>query len=375
MMMILKKTDGVSRGAKFHGTRLRSVSILAQRLGTSGARDAFSAGPADLYHVVLALRTKPAMEGAVPAYGVRSQEGGLGTGQSHQRSYLRRAVGHAIGRRCKSHADSCSRAKPGGYTAAQRVLRGFQVGESNAVTCASALVPTQVRPSVKSNLRSLLPGMPGAAHQLLRTIQCRAGTPSRQPSDCCLFCVEPDGLRLGRGNLARRRRGPSSAGVSRPWVACSPQEIARISPYQLGRSLPAARLQPNRIVRTTSEAPRVLATHLRHSGCQPPLADRPRHADASARPGTGRRDSRHWPHGRRLSGTRRSAPALSRPIRHGCSTHAKTSERSWLLLIGFLLCLGSNVLNEIQMQDTAAKVSDVCVETTVVVDTLGPARR
>ena len=120
---------------------LQLTSILAQRLGTSGARDAFSAGPADLYHVVLALRTKPAMEGAVPAYGVRSQEGGLGTGQSHQRSYLRRAVGHAIGRRYKSHADWCSRAKPGGYTAAQRVLRGFQAGESNAVTCASALVP------------------------------------------------------------------------------------------------------------------------------------------------------------------------------------------------------------------------------------------
>ena len=182
MMMILKKTDGVSRGAKFHGTRLRSVSILAQRLGTSGARDAFSAGPAGSYHVVLALRTKPAMEGAVPGYGFRSQQGGLGPGQSHQRSYLRRAVGHAIGRRYESHGDWCSRAKPGGYTAAQCVHRGFQAGESNAVTCASALVPRQVRPSVKSNLRSLLPGMPGAAHQLLRTIQCRAGTPSRQPS-------------------------------------------------------------------------------------------------------------------------------------------------------------------------------------------------
>ena len=36
---------------------------------------------------------------------------------------------------------------------------------------------------------------------------------------------------------------------------------------------------------------------------------------------------------------------------------------------------GDALLSELQMQDTAANVSEVCVETTVVVDTLGPARR
>ena len=201
-----------------------------------------------------------------------------------------------------------------------------------------------MRPSVKSSLRSLLPGMPGSAHQLLRTVRCRAGTPSRQPSYCCLFCVEPDGLRLGRGNLARRQRMPSSAGVSRPWVTWSPQEMARISPYQLGRSLPTARLQPSRIVRTASGARRLLATHLRHSGCQPPLVDRPRHADASARPLMGPTWTRHGGSGGRWR---------------------------W---VGPTREPGDAVLSELQMQDTAAKVSEVCVETTVVVDTLGPAR-
>ena len=35
---------------------------------------------------------------------------------------------------------------------------------------------------------------------------------------------------------------------------------------------------------------------------------------------------------------------------------------------------GDALLSELQMQDTAANVSEVCVETTVVVDTLGPTR-
>ena len=87
------------------------------------------------------------------------------------------------------------------------------------------------------------------------------------------------------------------------------------------------------------------------------------------------------PYARTLA--RQAGTMLSRPIRHGCSTHARTYERSRLLLIGCVVCLGSslaplsmcNVLSELQMQDTAANVSEVCVETTLVVDTLGPARR